>query len=876
MADPTDRSSSRLSLGARIFLATALIVTLAIATAVAVTTLLGNQIANREVRDTLKRSSSVQSGFKNARIDRLALTTTLQAGDIAFSAYIAEAVEAGDVASAKDVLDDFAFDTGLAFAILLDPDGFVLAQTGDSVTFKEDFSEEALYQLSLENGGTDGIWAANDQLFYTASVQISSGNLLQGFLISGEAIDDSRAQELRSVNGTEVTFILASPGTAPQWVATTLDAEMAQKVLEAVAAQPGLLGPPEGVADDDRFLEIELRRRQWLTLVKPLEDVAGRPLGAVVNLASLAEQLDPFHRIVRIFAAVGLVAILVALLISYLLPRRVLQPIRQLVAATTAAAEGDYDQEIASGGTDEVGKLSSAFSTLLSELREKRDMEIYVSELTRNLPDQEGGTSEAVPAAAKESILLGIELRDYHREEQIAPPRQALETLTKDLRRISRVVSRNGGRIESVLGHRLLATFEGPQRAQQSLAVAAEVISRDASSDSDHTFAIALVAGAAITGTIAWDTKQEYTVTGWPVEHLEGLLRVARSGTVLLSSSTHDLLKEILAKARLKPQEHRSTVSTAPLFSLPAQAVANLSNPEVSATLELTTAVPSVPAATLSGVGPGSLLGERFEILSELGAGGMGVVYKARDRSLDELVALKMLKRDVFSDAEGLERLKDELKLARKISHPNILRTFDFGDADGFPFISMEYVRGITLKHLLEQSGRLPLSAGLRLARQLCRGLWAAHSQAVLHRDIKPENLIIEPNGNVKLMDFGIARPIQRGPANQTQPGSLIGTPFYLAPEQLEGTEPDERADIYACGVVFYEIFAGCLPYPAKGNVMDIIRIKMSEEPTPPSEHWPTMPNALEAIIMRCLERDREMRFKDAETLLKELEILRA
>ena len=878
MADPTDSPRFRLPLGAKIFLATASIVALAVGTAVTVTYLLGNQIADRAARETLKRSSSAQSAFKEARIDRLAIATSLYAGDTALVAYITEAVATGDVLSISDALGDFLRDFGLAFAMAIDPDGFVLAQVGNDVSFREDLSEEPLYLRSLDEGFADGVWAWGDRLFYISAAPIvAGGQLLQGFLVAGEAIDDSRAQELRSIDGTEVTFVLAPQGSEPRWVATTLDAEMAQQTLDVVARRPGLLSPGEAVGRDDRFLEIELRNRQWLTLVRPLEDIAGRTLGAAVNLASLDDQLDPYRRVVRIFTAVGLAAILLASLISFLLPRRVLQPIRQLAGAANAAAEGDYDQEITTDSADEVGQLATAFSTLLSELREKRDMEIYVSELTRNLPDQEGGVAEAIPAAANDVTILGLEIRDYNPEGASVPPREALDNLTLDLRRLSRTLQKHQGKIESVLGHRLLASFEGHQRAQQALAAAADIISREASSEKGYTLAIALVSGAAVTGTITWDNKPEYVVAGWPMEHLEGLLRVARSGTLLFSKSTYDQLETTFTQAGLKPQEHRSTVSKAPLFSLAAPAVRGFSGPEMSATLEMTTEIPRpVTSTTLSRIGPGSVLGDRFEILSELGAGGMGVVYKARDRSLSELVALKMLKHDVFGDAERLERLKDELRLARKISHPNVLRTFDFGEAEGFPFISMEYVRGITLKHLLDQSGRLPLSAGLRLARQLCRGLWAAHSQAVLHRDIKPENLIIEPNGNAKLMDFGIARPIQRGTSTQTQPGTLVGTPFYLAPEQLEGQEPDERADIYACGVVLYEIFTGTLPYPSSGNIMDIIRRKMNEDPAPPTEHWPTMPHTLEDIILRCLKRDREKRFRDAETLLKELEILRA
>src|SRR4029079_10996219 len=193
----------------------------------------------------------------------------------------------------------------------------------------------------------------------------------------------------------------------------------------------------------------------------------------------------------------------------------------------------------------------------------------------------------------------------------------------------------------------------------------------------------------------------------------------------------------------------------------------------------------------------------------------MGVVYKARDRELDDLVALKMMKRELWGDRNQLERLKVELKLARKITHPNVLRTFDFGEIDGIPYISMEYVRGVTLRYLLDQTHRLPYSAARRPVKQLGAGLGAAHAVGVMHRDIKPENLILTPTGNAKLMDFGIARPIERMAPGQTQAGFIVGTPQYLAPEQLQGAPVDVRADIYSTGIVLYEIFTGELPFSA-------------------------------------------------------------
>ncbi|HEX6832923.1 MAG TPA: serine/threonine-protein kinase, partial [Rudaea sp.] len=271
----------------------------------------------------------------------------------------------------------------------------------------------------------------------------------------------------------------------------------------------------------------------------------------------------------------------------------------------------------------------------------------------------------------------------------------------------------------------------------------------------------------------------------------------------------------------------------------------------------------------------GSIFGGRYQILSELGSGGMGVVYKAHDLELDDVVALKMLKPSALVDGEQLDRLKSEIKLARRITHPNVLRTFDFGEVDGYPYISMEYVRGLTLRYLLNETKRIPFSAGLRIARQLCAGLSAAHEVGVLHRDIKPENLILEQNGNAKLMDFGIARPLRRSTPGHTQQGMFLGTPNYSAPEQLSGEDVDERADIYSSGVLMCEMFCGKLPYTGS-NTMEIYLAQMQQSPIRPSEYWPEIPPALEALILKCVARVPAERFQNAAELAQALSQLRA
>ena len=264
----------------------------------------------------------------------------------------------------------------------------------------------------------------------------------------------------------------------------------------------------------------------------------------------------------------------------------------------------------------------------------------------------------------------------------------------------------------------------------------------------------------------------------------------------------------------------------------------------------------------------GAVLGARFVILSWIGSGGMGVVYKARDRQLNEVVALKTL-RPELTEPEALESLKSELRIARRITHRNVLRTHDFGEANGVPFISMEYVRGVTLRELITQDPELPQSVALRIVRQALSGLEAAHAMGVIHRDMKPENLILDPIGQVRVMDFGIAIPARAGLSDAVFE-SVTGTLGYLAPEQLVGGRGDERSDLYAVGVILYELLSGRRPFPAS-DAVELSYRQMNEDPPALGEHARGVSPSLEAVVLRCLARDPSARYASAGDLLEAL-----
>jgi CheY-like chemotaxis protein len=256
----------------------------------------------------------------------------------------------------------------------------------------------------------------------------------------------------------------------------------------------------------------------------------------------------------------------------------------------------------------------------------------------------------------------------------------------------------------------------------------------------------------------------------------------------------------------------------------------------------------------------------RYEILRTLGSGGMGIVYQARDGELGEEVAVKLLRPDLLKgDDTAIQRLKAETRLARRISHRNVVRTHDFGECDGACYVTMEYVEGMTVRQLLEARGRLPVSATLAVASQLADALQVAHEQGVVHRDIKPQNLLLDADGVLKVMDFGVARLVEHTTV-LTQAGMVIGTPAYMSPEQLLAEEVDGRSDLYSVGVVLYECLTGRLPFEARSPVSLIAKL-LHDDPDPPAALVPDIPPALSALVLRLLAKAADERPATASEL---------
>jgi uncharacterized protein with WD repeat len=303
--------------------------------------------------------------------------------------------------------------------------------------------------------------------------------------------------------------------------------------------------------------------------------------------------------------------------------------------------------------------------------------------------------------------------------------------------------------------------------------------------------------------------------------------------------------EEVRAEVRSLLSEHTENFMQRPV--LPAVVPSSANEPSPS----------SISERTLSNITA------RYDGLVEVGSGGMGTVYRARDRETKELVALKILRPEIAADERQMDRFRNEVCLAHQITHKNVCRVHEFNRIDGTAYISMEFVDGDTLRHFVERVGGISLRSGVRIARDIRAGLREAHARGIVHRDLKPENVMIDRTGQVKVMDFGIARSIE---ARSKATSSITGTPAYMAPEQAEGGAADPRSDIYSLGLILYEMLTGTAAF-AGDTPMAVAIKQVRERPAPPHELDPSIPEDIDAVILRCLEKDPANRFQSAEEL---------
>lgn len=262
----------------------------------------------------------------------------------------------------------------------------------------------------------------------------------------------------------------------------------------------------------------------------------------------------------------------------------------------------------------------------------------------------------------------------------------------------------------------------------------------------------------------------------------------------------------------------------------------------------------------------GYIIGERYEVISRIGSGGMADVYKAKDLKLNRLVAVKVLKQEFRADKKFISKFRSEAQAAAGLSHPNIVNVFDVGNDDNIYFIVMELVEGITLKDYITKKGKLSIKEATSIAIQVSLGLEAAHARNIVHRDIKPQNIIISTDGKVKLSDFGIARVA----SSNTISSNAMGSVHYSSPEQVRGGYSDAKSDIYSLGITLYEMVTGRVPFDGETTVAIAIK-HLQEEMVPPSQYTPDLPRSLEQIILKCTQKSVDRRYNNITEVIEDL-----
>ena len=854
--------------GAGLGLGTTLIIGLAVlligGSAALVTLMRGAESSRQAAIAELEHSHQVLTVLRQQRFQLLSYISRIFSTDELLTSYLAEAAQEGDLLSVLDSIEEYQNLLTFELAVVLDRNGRVLTRTDDPDAAGEDLSGSALLSVALEDreNRAFGIWKQGEELYYAAAVPLVRQFDLVGYIIVAFSLQDAFALQVERMCGAETLFLAASP-TGPAVAASTLDPTQVDEVISALRRSGEVLDRAMNRGQRVDQVELELGGESWLAFLAPLEDAAGQPVGASVTLTSLDTKSSVFQQILMVVAGTSAIALVVGLLLASALGRRVSKPLSTLAAVAEQAAAGNLETTVPNFGKGPAGRMGEALSQMLAAMREKINLELFVGHVMRYLPEPAKSGGVAKPVAAQVS-LLAIEMRRFANPKIGYDPEDNLGRFARDVQRVATAAGSHQGRIDGVFGHRVLAVFEGENHLFRALSAATEVLvtlsQRENVFDEPDPPAVAIAAGGVVTGSVIWGDHPTPAIAGVPVQQIESLLREATPGEIYFTKPIYDAMAPAIQKAGIQVRAQRGLLSPQ-LLLMSTEQGAQLTG--VSLTPDASDH--GTERRSLSDVVPGTVLGNRFDVLAQLGAGRNGLVIKARDRELSDLVTLKMLKGDAVGDAQRFERLRNTIRLARGIHHANLLQVLDFGEADGIPFISLEFVRAMTLRYLLDQTTTIPTMAALRIGRQICFGLLGAHQQNLHHLGLKPQNVLVQPAGGVKLMDFGLSSPLQ---------AEADGTIAYLAPEQLEGRDNDPRSDLWAWGVVMYEMLTGKLPRTAA--TIAEMRQKLMMEEVPPPSTLGEVPSDLEQIVLRCLASHPDQRFGTALELLEALETLRS
>ena len=888
----------RVPLALKLFGLTALLILIVVGIAVGITIERANRVANATVNASITSAAKLYRQFETLRLGRLAGVTEVLGSDSNFYAYIQSALAPApepaattpgappattpppapaaapqiDYSSINDTILEQRDRLKTDVMMLLDDQGILVARTDQPMlagTSKEDFYEMVplVHRIVDDENvkATSGVMNIGGKLYHAAVAPIAAGarSVRIGYLISAYAIDDAFANQIAEATNAGVVF-------------TAKGTQSAVRSGNAPSVMPQQIG-------SGKTSTVTVDRSRYIVTSEPL--LSGTtPVATAVFLRSLDRELAPFREIENTMLLGGGLALLLAFLFSFLIAKRVTRPIAQLAGIAQAVTAGDYSVQPDVDRNDEVGILGRSFGKMINSLRDSAALEELYAQMAEKSDELPALYAEA--AKLDEGTVLVTDLRGLTTVGD-SDAATVIGSVERVMRLQEREVARQDGEVREIDGHRLVSLFRGERGIIHAIRAAraineelasqtgtatpmsigvgiatGEFVTGSIKLDAGHNSGLAIVGNAPLLALLfAWHAPNGYAYVSYETAQTAG-------GEVMTSSTREEV--------RLKWLPNALPVASLPLLSVTTGMMRSIgAETSTMATMKMDATAASVtaPQNAQAELNAGHVFANRYRIEQILGRGGMGVVYKATDTQLDETVAIKTLPGDVMTRSpEDLDRFKREIRLARKITHRNVLRTYDYGEAEGVYFISMEYVRGYTLSELLDEAParQMPSRPAIGIARQICRGLQAAHEQGIIHRDLKPQNVLIDAKGEVKLMDFGIAR-MAEAHEGMTQAGLIVGTPHYMSPEQVQGTTLDARSDVYSMGVLIYELLVGRRPFESS-SLTGVLTAHITEKPKPPIELRGDVGREINAIVMRCLEKDPKARYADAGALLADLD----
>ena len=881
---------ARVPLVLKLFGLTALLIAAVVGLATAITISRARTVASATVDRSIAGATRLFDDLEKQRLIQLAAPAQLLGNDSSFFAYINEnyvkpmsASAPVDLVSINDQLEQRRKSFGSDVLLLLDDEGKVITRTDQpSVTAAsgEDLYEQSPIVSKLiddpQLSDRRGVMLLGNRLFHAAVAPVVVGTppVRIAYLVNASAIDESFANRIAESTKADVLFMAAGSSTVTRSSGAPSFGMQQMHGVDRIV-KTGKRMPPSTQQID---------RGSYVLTGEPLL-AENKTIGAAVFLRSLDRELAPFRQIQNALLLGGGMALLLAFILSWLITKRMTRPIEQLARMAQAVTNGDYSIQPPVGRRDEVGILGRAFAKMITSLRDKAELEELYQQMAARSAEREAHPRVSESPRLDEGTIMVTDLRGLPPTVGEGDASKVIEAVARVMKLQEAEVIRQEGEVREVVGHRLVSVFRGERgiihAIRASRAINEEMATHPATQS--MTIGVGIATGEFVTGSVDLSRESGLAIVGNAPLLASLFAWHAPSGYAYISYETAQAAGgDVIGSAtreevKLKWLANPLPVASLPLVSVTTGMIRSIGGATSTvATMKLggTQPGPTAPA-TAAGINltAGELFANRYRIEQIIGRGGMGVVYKASDTQLDEIVAIKTLPGDVMQRSpEDLERFKREIRLARKITHRNVLRTYDYGEADGVYFISMEFVRGYTLSELLgEAPGRqMAPRASMGISRQICRGLQAAHEQGIIHRDIKPQNVLIDAKGEVKLMDFGIARMTEASEA-MTQAGLIVGTPHYMSPEQVQGKTLDPRSDVYSLGVLIYEMLAGRRPFEAP-SLTGVLTAHITEAPKPLIELRPEVGEGVNAIVMRSLAKDPKARYADAGALLADLD----